>query len=42
MNKSLELPETHLWETLKLFSGYSFMIVKGLRFHYTVIKEYPD
>ena len=36
MNKSLELLETHLWETLKLFSGYSFMTVKGLRFHYTV------
>ena len=36
MNKSLELLETHLWETLKLFSRYSFMTVKGLRFHYTV------
>ena len=36
MNKSLELLETHLWETLKLFSGYSFMTVKGLRFSYMV------
>ena len=36
MDKSLELLENHLWETLKLFSGYSFTTVKGLRFHYTV------
>ena len=35
-DKSLELLENHLWETLKLFSGYSFTTVKGLRFHYTV------
>lgn len=34
--KSFELLENHFWETLKLFSGYSFMTVKGLRFHYTV------
>lgn len=36
MDKSLELLEAHFWETLKLFSGYSFTTVKGLRFHYTV------
>ena len=32
----MELLEKYLWETLKLFSGYSFTTVKGLRFHYTV------
>ena len=36
IGKSYELLENHLWETLKLFSGYSFTTVKGLRFHYTV------
>lgn len=36
IDKSFELLENHFWETLKLFSGYSFMTVKGLRFHYTV------
>lgn len=35
-DKSLEVLENHLWETLKLFSGYSFATVKGLKFHYTV------
>ena len=36
IDKSFELLENHLWETLKLFSGYSFTTVKGLKFHYTV------
>ena len=36
MDKSLELLKTQLWETLKMFSGYSFTTVKGLKFHYTV------
>lgn len=36
MDKSLELLEAHFWEILKLFSGYFFTTVKGLRFHYTV------
>lgn len=36
IDKSYELLEDHLWETLKLFAGYSFTTVKGLRFHYTV------
>ena len=36
IDKSYELLENYLWETLKLFAGYSFMTVKGLRFHYTV------
>lgn len=36
IDKSYELLVNHLWETLKLFSGYSFTTVKGLKFHYTV------
>lgn len=36
IGKSYELLENHLWEMLKLFSGYSFTTVKGLKFHYTV------
>lgn len=36
IDKSYELLENHFWVTLKLFSGYCFTTVKGLRFHYTV------
>ena len=36
IDRSYELLENHLWETLKLFSGYSFTTAKGLKFHYTV------
>ena len=33
---SLECVEKYLWNTIEIFSGYTFTTVKGLRFRYTV------